>query len=115
MLDGKTLFGIKIEITIPYFSHPAAIMKPLLDGIICAFHGEKGDVERILNDMFMTRTERMLSDTDKLNIFGNREYLKRYRGHNSFKWNPEDERLQFAWITVRRGRLSLMKGSIYEW
>ncbi len=63
--------------------------------------------------MFMTRTERMLSDTDKLNIFGNREYLKRYRGHNSFKWNPEDERLQFAWITVRRGRLSLMKGSIY--
>mgnify|MGYP000637664302 CR=1 FL=1 len=115
VLNGKELFGMKIEITIPYSSHPAATMKPLLDGIICAFHGEDGVVKEVLRDIFMTRTEQMLSDTNRLNIFGNREYLKRYRGHNSFKWNPEDERLQFAWVIVKRGQASLMKGSIYKW
>ena len=83
---GKTLFGIKIEITAPYASRPATIIKPLLNGIICAFHGEDGVAKNVLRDIFKIRSELMLSGTNKLNILGKREYIKRYRG-GSFKWN----------------------------
>lgn len=109
------LFGMKIDITLPTKNLPASIMKPLLDGLICAFHGEQGSVQETLNLMFGNSIGRKYGDCGNLNIFGKRQYVDIYRGADSYKWNPEDERLQFAWITVRKGEKAKMSGKIYEW
>lgn len=108
------LFGMKIEITVPNKNLPASIMKPMLDGLICAFHGEQGKTQETLNLMFGNCIGQKYGN-NKLNVFGDRQYVDTYRGNNSFKWNPEDERLQFAWIIVKKGEKAKMSGQIYEW
>ena len=115
VLNGKELFGMKLDITLPNNSLPASVMKPLLDGIICAFHGEEDRAEGSIIKMFGMATDVINADTAKLNIFGEREYLSPYRGENSYKWNPEDERLQFAWITIHKGSKAKLSGKIYSW
>lgn len=114
-LTGKCLFGMKLDLTLPLKSLPASVMKPLLDGIICAFHGEEGSAAETINKMFDDTTQFVNEASKKINIFGNREYVSQYRGENSYKWNPEDERLQFAWITVHLGKESVISGEIYKW
>lgn len=114
-LCEKALFGLKIELTTPYGSHPAAVMKPMLDGVICAFHGETDHTADVLQEIFASQTDHLLSDSSRLNIFGPREYARKYRGAHSFVWNPEDERLQFAWIIVTEGQTPSISGTIYKW
>lgn len=109
------LFGIKIDVIMPNKNLPASIMKPLLDGVICAFHGEQGKTQETLNRIFGEETGEKYGNNDKLNIFGERQYVDIYRGANSYKWNPEDERLQFAWITVSKGEKATMSGKIFQW
>ncbi len=109
------LFGMKIDITMPNKNLPASIMKPMLDGLICAFHGEQGKTQETLNLMFGNSVGQKYGDSGNLNIFGDRQYVDTYRGDNSYKWNPEDERLQFAWITVIKGDKAKISGKIYEW
>lgn len=109
------LFGMKIDITLPNKNLPTSIMKPLLDGLICAFHGEEGATQNTLNLMFGTEIGQQYGKNKNLNIFGTRQYVDVYRGVNSYKWNPEDERLQFAWITVNKGTVAKISGQIYKW
>lgn len=109
------LFGMKIDVTMPNKNLPASIMKPMLDGLICAFHGEEGNAQNTLNLMFGNHTGQKYGCNDNLNIFGKRQYVDVYRGVNSYKWNPEDERLQFAWITVNKGEKAKISGKIYKW
>ena len=109
------LFGMKIEITLPNKNLPTSIMKPLLDGLICAFHGEDGATQNTLNLMFGNEVGQEYVKNENLNIFGKRQYVDVYRGVNSYKWNPEDERLQFAWITVKKGNVAKIDGQIYKW
>lgn len=115
VLTDKCLFGMKIDLTLPFKSLPASVMKPLLDGIICAFHGEERKATETINLMFDDTVQFVNESSKKLNIFGNREYVSQYRGENSYKWNPEDERLQFAWITVHLGKEAVISGEIYKW
>lgn len=112
-------FGIKIELTVPSKntrSHPASDMtKHLLDGVICAFHGEDGKAENAVKERFKKDElfKQLLKDSDKLNVLGKREYLKQNTG-----WNPADEadRLKFAYIIVKReGAEYKMSGEIYKW
>lgn len=70
---------------------------------------EEGGIEQTLKMMFENNANSTAS-TKKLNLFGGREYVSQYRGKNSYKWYPEDERLQFAWITVHTG-----KSAEYAW
>lgn len=114
-LTDKCLFGMKLDLTLPFKSLPASVMKPLLDGIICAFHGEENKAIETINMMFGNTVQFVNEASKKLNIFGNREYVSPYRGENSYKWNPEDERLQFAWITVHLGKEAMISGEIYKW
>ena len=111
-------FGIKIELTVPGSNkrlrpQPASVMKPLLDGVICAFHGEDGEKtkEAVKKRFGLEKNNNELFEASKLNIFGNHNYLTK-----SNRWNPEDDRLQFGWIIVKReGKEYKMSGSIYKW
>ena len=114
-LTDKCLFGMKLDLTLPFKSLPASVMKPLLDGIICAFHGEEIKTAETIRMMFGDTTPFVNESSKVLNIFGSREYVSQYREENSYKWNPEDERLQFAWITVHSGKEAVISGEIYKW
>ncbi len=115
-------FGIKIELTVPGSNkrlrpQPASVMKPLLDGVICAFHGEDGEKtkeavkKRFQESGLKDEKIEKFFEASKLNIFGNHNYLTK-----SNRWNPEDDRLQFGWIIVKReGKEYKMSGSIYKW
>ncbi len=103
-------FGIKINLTLPQKTLPTSVMKALLDGIICAFHGEKTTTTIELS--------KKLLETDNINpinLLGKREYIVKFNSGKSYKWNPEDERLIFAWIIVNQGDKAEMSGEIYNW
>lgn len=112
----KDPYGIKIELTVPDSKksiHPVSVMKHLLDGVICAFHGEDGEKtkEAVKKRFGLEKNNNEFFETSKLNIFGNHNYLTK-----SNRWNPEDDRLQFGWIIVKReGKEYKMSGSIYKW
>lgn len=113
----ETAFGIKITLTVPESNkttHPASVMKHLLDGVICAFHGEKGETAQMLQEKF--EGEKVTCQTD-WHILGDQDYLRKYG--NGFKWYPADEadRLQFGWIVVEQGKDNKykMSGEIYKW
>ena len=112
----KTSFGIKITLTVPESNkttHPVSVMKHLLDGVICAFHGEKGETAQMLQEKF--EGEKVTCQTD-WHILGDQDYLRKYR--NGFKWYPADEanRLKFGWIIVKcDGKEYKMSGEIYKW
>ena len=100
----ETAFGIKITLTVPESNkttHPVSVMKHLLDGVICAFHGEKGETAQMLQEKF--EGEKVTCQTD-WHILGDQDYLRKYG--NGFKWYPADEadRLQFGWIVVEQGK-----------
>lgn len=114
-------FGIKIELTVPKSntsSHPVSIMKSLLDGVICAFHGEDedGNTWKALEKRFEKDAYEKLwaNKSDSWNLLGKQKYLSSGKG-----WNPADEadRLQFGWIMVEQGKDNKykMSGEIYEW
>lgn len=114
-------FGIKIELTVPSKntrSHPASDMtKHLLDGVICAFHGEDedGNTWKSLEKRFEKDAYEKLwaNKSDSWNLLGKQKYL------SSKGWNPADEadRLQFGWIVVKQGKDNeyKMSGEIYKW
>ena len=113
----ETAFGIKITLTVPESNkttHPVSVMKHLLDGVICAFHGEKGETAQMLQEKF--EGEKVTCQTD-WHILGDQDYLRKYG--NGFKWYPADEadRLQFGWIVVEQGKDNKykMSGKIYKW
>lgn len=113
----ETAFGIKITLTVPESNkttHPVSVMKHLLDGVICAFHGEKGETAQMLQEKF--EGEKVTCQTD-WHILGDQDYLRKYG--NGIKWYPADEadRLQFGWIVVKQGKDNeyKMSGEIYKW
>lgn len=122
-LPAKAPFGIKIILTVPNSKksiHPVSVMKHLLDGVICAFHGEEGEetkksVQKRFQKNGLNKDEIKKffdKNSEQLNLFGNRNYLTK-----SSRWNPEDDRLQFGWIVVEQGKDNKykMSGEIYNW
>lgn len=121
-LPAKAPFGIKIILTVPNSKksiHPVSVMKHLLDGVICAFHGEEGEetkksVQKRFQKNGLNKDEIKKffdKNSEQLNLFGNRNYLTK-----SSRWNPEDDRLQFGWIIVKcDGKEYKMSGEIYNW
>ena len=86
-------FAIKITLTVPESKksiQPVSVMKQLLDGVICAFHGEDGEKikEAVKKRFGLEKNNSELFEASKLNIFGNHNYLTK-----SNSWNPEDDRL----------------------
>ena len=117
----ETFFGIKIELIVPDSKkniHPVSVMKHLLDGVICAFHGEKDGTDKRVREKFKNNglndemIDEFFNSESKMNLFGNHVYLTR-----SNRWNPEDDRLKFGWIVVEQGKDNKykMSGEIYKW
>lgn len=114
----ETFFGIKIELIVPDSKksiHPVSVMKHLLDGVICAFHGEDedGSTWKALEKRFEKDAYEKLweNKSDSWNLLGKQKYLSSSKG-----WNPEDDRLKFSWIIVKcEGEEYKMSGEIYKW
>ena len=91
-------FGIQVMVHLARQVLPAGVMKPLLDGIVCAFHGRDG-IDGILNTITQDAFEKMVvAAENNIALLGKRNYVRPYR--EGFKWNPADERLKFAWVSV---------------
>lgn len=90
-------FGIPVRIRTPRQSiHIANMIKPMLDGIICAFHQHDREIDEqvhvvLSNQLAITEHEikRMLTE-EQWNVLGARNLIQAYR--NGVKWNPADER-----------------------
>lgn len=97
--DGT--FGLHIKLHLHRRVSLVTAMKPLLDGVICAFHKEE-NVQSIVDSF------RLASDApfpqqgldERFYTLGTKDYLHLYRHGCSCKWNPGDNRCRFAVISV---------------
>ena len=96
--DGnETTLGLKIKLSIPKtssFTTVVSVMKPMIDGVICAFHTPEGIVVDEVSNLLNIDREVFLS-TEKT-CLGKCCYISPYR--KSVKWNPQDERLDYVVI-----------------
>lgn len=107
-------FGFQVTIHVPKQLLPAGVMKPLLDGVVCAFHGRDG-IDDILQTITQDSFERMVNSAENnIALLGNRNYVQPYR--DGFKWNPADERLKFAWVSVVTEECKpYFEGKLFAW
>lgn len=107
-------FGLQVTIHVPRQLLPASAMKPLLDGVVCAFHGQDG-IDDILQIITQDSFDRMVNTAENnIAVLGNRNYVQPYR--DGFKWNPADERLKFAWVSVVTEECEpYFEGKLFAW
>ena len=87
-------------------------MKPLLDGLICAFHGSNFERQEIVyfSEKLCCSEEAITSNA--LNILGTRQgkYIQIYR--SNVKWNPADDRCHYVDISVAEGSAWRLSGKV---
>jgi hypothetical protein len=93
--DFNDKFGIEIKITAPRMINLTSIIKPLLDGVICAFHcHDRNTDDDILNALFSqtgiskAALENMLLD-DNFNVLGKRNLI--WKRGDGIQWSPADD------------------------
>lgn len=85
-------FGVKIKLSVPKTKNVnlTSVIKPMLDGAICAFHSAdevlKEESSTILKHLRVS--EQLLFSRDH-DILGECRFIYHYR-KNSVKWNPKD-------------------------
>lgn len=106
-------FGIQLHITLAKGKqiNIATAMKPMLDGIICAFHPANQDLSSFCEALSCPKEQ--LAGDEKC-ILQPREYIYHYRG--GIKWNPEDDKCKFVIITLSQGdtHSTYISGQIFE-
>lgn len=109
-------FALKIELYLPIQVKLANTIKPLLDGVICAFHGESARSLACLTDFCTRQHCEELSIPNKFPfVLGEREFIRPYRNGQSFLWNPADDLCKLALVTVSYGaEMPSFSGKIYE-
>lgn len=99
--ESSSKYGLEITINAPIGTqiNLIATIKPLLDGLISAFHHYEGQelnsvVKRLAQHIHLpeSKVETLLLD-EKTSILGPRNLLHPYR--ESLKWNPEDDAFPF--------------------
>lgn len=110
----RDYFGLQVTVHLPRQVLPAGIMKPLLDGVVCAFHG-RDSIDDILQIITHDSFDRMVNSAENnIAVLGNRNYVQLYR--DGFKWNPADERLKFAWVSVvEEDCKPYIEGKLFAW
>jgi len=95
--ENEKNLGLKIKLFIPQssnFKNIMGIMKPMIDGIVCAFHTpDQIDINEISN--LLDLPKEYFSSIQNTCI-GKRCYINPYR--KSVKWDPQDERLEYVFI-----------------
>jgi len=119
---GLGWFGLSIEIRANsrYRVNAPALMKPLFDGVISAFHSHTGQRIESVTDILSRKLNlsaeqaaRHLMSAD-MAILGARQLLWPWR--DSIQWNPTDERCVVGELSVRESGISevAMVGEIFE-
>ena len=93
----ETTLGLKICLSIPRtskFANVVSAMKPMIDGVICAFHTPDGIAAEEVSEQLNVNKEVFLSS--EKTCLGKHCYISPYR--TSVKWNPQDERLDYVII-----------------
>lgn len=109
-------FALKIQLYLSNEVKLANAIKPLIDGVVCAFHGENARCLACLTD-FCTRQhcEELAVPNKFPAVLGEREFIRPYRSGRSFLWNPADDFCKLALVTVSYGtEASLFSGEIYK-
>ena len=92
-IPGGIPFGIKIKLSVPSSRalNLAAVVKPLLDGTVCAFHGADAylheNSELLASRIGVTAKQLLYEDNP---ILGKCRFLYPYL--SGVKWNPQDDR-----------------------
>lgn len=89
--------GLKIKLSVPKnsnFKDVINTMKPMIDGIVCAFHAPKEILVDEVSAKLKIDKEVFLSA--EKTCLAERKYVDLYR--NSVKWDPKDEILDFVQI-----------------
>lgn len=92
----------------------ASAMKPLLDGLICAFHSSSFDQHELTYFANKLCCDDALLKSDRLNILGNRKckYIQGYP--NNVKWNPADDLCRHVDISITSGNEWKLSGKIFK-
>ncbi len=112
----SSCFALKVHLYFPAQVKLANTVKPLLDGVICAFHGGNVHVSDCLTD-FCARhhCEELSRPNDFPAVLGEREFIRPYRNGQSFQWNPADNLCKLALVTVSYGgKTPSFSGGIYR-
>ncbi len=114
-IDGD--FGVKITLCVPKGKklNLAAAVKPMLDGVICAFHGLKGKAYSDDMHLAFKRLDVEIGSNDKkMNILGCRKFIYTF-GKKGVKWNPADDRCKAFEIEAiqSKGTKFSFSGGIY--
>lgn len=117
-----TQFGLSITVTVPdtITVTLAPLMKPVIDGVVSAFHAYRGaEIERISQWLGTELGRAPHEIADLLQhpgqaVLGERRVVYPYR--NSCKWDPADELCLAAelFLQPRTGKDWLMSGKLYE-
>ena len=112
----KDTFGINLHIQAPEnvrFSLITAL-KPLLDGLICAFHGSQFDEEKLTELSQKLKCDKSFLIENTINVLGKRKgnVVQLYR--NGVKWNPADDLCNYVSISVTQGSNWSVSGKIYS-
>ena len=97
---GSYPLGLTVDISAPREVHLASVMKPLIDGVIAAFHAHDGSdgaelAQRVADPLFLDQHEvRTLLDGSERAVLGRRRLL--WRRGAGVQWNPGDDLLQAA-------------------
>lgn len=95
--EGSEYFGLELKINAPKGTRVnlAAVIKPLLDGTICALHGHEGTINPVVVGRLAQRigekeiiVENMLIDRATA-ILGTRNLIHTFG--KGFQWNPADD------------------------
>lgn len=109
-------FALKIALFLPREVKLANTIKSLIDGVVCAFHGENARCLACLTD-FCTRQhcEELAVPNQFPAVLGEREFIRPYRNGQSFLWNPADDLCGLALVTASYGaEAPLFSGGIYK-
>lgn len=109
-------FAMKIALYLPQEVRLANTIKPLIDGVVCAFHGEDARCLACLTDFCAHQhCEELAVPNQFPAVLGERDFIHPYRSGRSFLWDPADNFCRLALITVSYGsEAPLFSGEIYK-
>lgn len=98
--SGNYQLGLTVDIAAPREVHLASVMKPLIDGVVAAFHDHDGSdtaelAQRVADSLVLDQHDvRTLLDGSERAVLGRRRLL--WRRGAGVQWNPGDDLLQAA-------------------
>lgn len=98
--EAGNRFGMIVDVSAPREVHLAAVVKPLIDGIVAAFHAHDGSdgaelARRVADTLSLDPGEvHSLLDGSERAVLGRRRLL--WRRGAGVQWNPGDDLLQAA-------------------